>query len=599
MHPLANDLAEPLNPTGFDWIIHAFQTGDNVVEANGFFTGPLLNYQSVGNGKVIYVGYNYADVTENVLANQILGNAFSWGGLLPDWLSISNYDGAIDPNGSFEIELNYDATGLLAGTYTYNLVLLTNDPENPTVTIAVNMEVQAFPQAAFNGNFLICDGYGYFNDQTLNDPTSWNWDFGDGNTSDEQNPTHFFENNGTYTVTLEACNDLGCNEATQTVEVNFAMMFCDTIALPATGNITLTGCNGVLQDAGGDGLYPNNMNSLTTIAPQGASQITLTFTSFNYETNYDYISIYEGEGTGGELLGFYEGETLPNGDGIITFETGVITIEQFSDGSVQRDGFEATWECVAINDVPNTNFSNSVIDECMGLVAFTDISNNFPEAWTWDFGDGGTSDEQFPEHSYASSGTYTVTLEACNFIGCATFTQDITIENVLSVEFTIPDVQVGIPAQYVNTTDDAVSCTWIWGDGSPNSSGTCTPLHVYTELGTYTITLEVTDGDGCTRSASQEINVYPVGINNISANANLQLYPNPSSNLVQLNYAFEGQQQLNIQVLDAVGRVVKSEKTTALNGYQTQLNFANEARGYYIVSITSENGTIKKELLIQ
>ena len=139
----------------------------------------------------------------------------------------------------------------------------------------------------------------------------------------------------------------------------------------------------------------------------------------------------------------------------------------------------------------------------------------------------------------------------------------------------------------------------IWGDGSPNSSGTCTPLHVYTELGTYTITLEVTDGDGCTRSASQEINVYPVGINDISANANLQLYPNPSSNLVQLNYAFEGQQQLNIQVLDAVGRVVKSEKTTALNGYQTQLNFANEARGYYIVSITSENGTIKKELLIQ
>ena len=88
-------------------------------------------------------------------------------------------------------------------------------------------------------------------------------------------------------------------------------------------------------------------------------------------------------------------------------------------------------------------------------------------------------------------------------------------------------------------------------------------------------------------------------MNNIVANADLQLYPNPSSNLVQLNYAFEGQQQLNIQVLDAVGRVVKSEKTTALNGYQTQLNFANEARGYYIVSITSENGTIKKELLIQ
>ena len=599
-HPLADDLQEPLNPTGFDWIIHDLQTGNDVIEANSFFLGGVLNYQNVGSGKIIYVGYNYASTGEDPLADQLLGNAFAWGGLLPDWLSISNNSGSIDPDGNFDIDLTFDATGLLAGTYTYDLVLLTNDPLNPTVTVSISMEVQAFPQAAFSGNTLICDGYGFFNDETLNDPTSWNWNFGDGNMSDQPNPVHFFENNGTYTVTLEACNDLGCDEATQTVEVNFAMMFCDTIALPATGNLTLNGCNGVLQDAGGDGQYPNNMNSFTTIAPQGASQITLTFTSFSYETNYDYIAVYEGYDIGGELLGFYEGDALPNGNGIVTFETGVITIEQHSDGSVIRDGFEATWECVAINDVPNTNFSSSVLDECTGLVGFTDISNNFPDTWTWDFGDDSEiSNEQFPEHSYASSGTYTVTLEACNFIGCATFTQDITVENVLSVEFSLPDAQVGIPAQYINTTDNAASCTWNWGDGSPNSSGTCTPLHVYTAVGTYTITLEITDGDGCTRSASQEINVYPVGLNDVSANTSLKLYPNPASDIVQLNYAFEGQQQLEIQILDAVGRVVKSEKATALNGYQTQLNFGNQPKGYYIVSITSENGTVKKELLIQ
>ena len=93
--------------------------------------------------------------------------------------------------------------------------------------------------------------------------------------------------------------------------------------------------------------------------------------------------------------------------------------------------------------------------------------------------------------------------------------------------------------------------------------------------------------------------IDPVGLNDVSANTSLKLYPNPASDIVQLNYAFEGQQQLEIQILDAVGRVVKSEKATALNGYQKQLNFANQPKGYYIVSITSENGTVKKELLIQ
>jgi len=60
-------------------------------------------------------------------------------------------------------------------------------------------------------------------------------------------------------------------------------------------------------------------------------------------------------------------------------------------------------------------------------VVFTDTSTNDPTAWAWDFGDGSTSEEQNPTHSYAADGTYTVSLTATNAVGSNTYTEDITI----------------------------------------------------------------------------------------------------------------------------------------------------------------------------
>lgn len=54
-----------------------------------------------------------------------------------------------------------------------------------------------------------------FTDTSLKSPTSWLWDFGDGNTSTEQNPVHVYSSPGAYTVSLTATNDLGSNTATE------------------------------------------------------------------------------------------------------------------------------------------------------------------------------------------------------------------------------------------------------------------------------------------------------------------------------------------------------------------------------------------------
>ncbi len=64
---------------------------------------------------------------------------------------------------------------------------------------------------------------------------------------------------------------------------------------------------------------------------------------------------------------------------------------------------------------PDADFTANVVRGIAPLnVAFTDTSTNAPWSWSWSFGDGTTSPEQSPWHTYAAPGTYTVMLTATN-----------------------------------------------------------------------------------------------------------------------------------------------------------------------------------------
>lgn len=72
------------------------------------------------------------------------------------------------------------------------------------------------PKADFTANLdSTCRGEVMFEDQTLNGATSWSWNFGDGTTSSSQNPTHWYKENGVYTVTMEATNAIGSDIVTK------------------------------------------------------------------------------------------------------------------------------------------------------------------------------------------------------------------------------------------------------------------------------------------------------------------------------------------------------------------------------------------------
>lgn len=102
-------------------------------------------------------------------------------------------------------------------------------------------------------------------------------------------------------------------------------------------------CTGTFDDTGGPGAsYNGNEDYESIIQPWNATSVTMTFTSFDLELDYDSMWIYNGAGTGSPLLGVYTGTVSP---GTVLANSGAMTIRFKADPFVNNAGWTATWSC--------------------------------------------------------------------------------------------------------------------------------------------------------------------------------------------------------------------------------------------------------------
>lgn len=114
---------------------------------------------------------------------------------------------------------------------------------------------------------------------------------------------------------------------------------------PQAGSVATQNCTGVFRDSGGDlGNYKNAESYTFTISPVGASSISLSFSSFELEANYDFLEIYDGINTAAPLLGSWTGNNSP---GTVTSSGGALTVRFTSDSWTTKPGWEANWQCAA------------------------------------------------------------------------------------------------------------------------------------------------------------------------------------------------------------------------------------------------------------
>lgn len=125
----------------------------------------------------------------------------------------------ISSAGSFPYNFEWDTSEEEPGSFTIKAEAIDEAQEKTSDEINITLdEAGSAPTAAFiSDTDNITEGETVnFEDQSDGDPDSWQWDFGDDNTSAEQNPTHTYNSEGNYTVSLTVENDFGSDTATKT-----------------------------------------------------------------------------------------------------------------------------------------------------------------------------------------------------------------------------------------------------------------------------------------------------------------------------------------------------------------------------------------------
>ncbi|WP_343635746.1 N-acetylmuramoyl-L-alanine amidase [Fluviicola sp.] len=147
---------------------------------------------------------------------------------------------------------------------------------------------------------------------------------------------------------------------------------------------TLNTASGTFTDTGGSGAnYSNDQRYFTLIQPANASSVTLNFTSFSLEANWDYLYIYDGATNSAPLIGTYTGTTSP---GTITSSSGALLVEFRSDCATTAAGWVANWTSV----ITNPALGDAVPPMTTISVPVTWITQDFTASYTDTDNSGGS-----------------------------------------------------------------------------------------------------------------------------------------------------------------------------------------------------------------
>lgn len=149
---------------------------------------------------------------------------------------------------------------------------------------------------------------------------------------------------GYYSYTIVPVNDVGEGKPATSASVLLA-----SEGAVFMGNGSVTTCDGTFFDSGGpDANYSNSENYTLTFNPETpGAKIRFQFTSFNVESGYDYLHVYDGPDTDAPLVGEFSGDGVPAllTDITSTHASGAMTFQFISDGSVNKVGWQATVSC--------------------------------------------------------------------------------------------------------------------------------------------------------------------------------------------------------------------------------------------------------------
>lgn len=437
------------------------------------------------------------------------------------------------------------------GSYDVTLVVTANGIMDE-ITMENFVNIIPPPTASFTATISPGEASPQITNNSTNADT-YSWDFGNGDTSMEENPTVTYDDAGTYTISLTVTNECGTSTTTQTIEVIFPVDPSFTVSdadgcVPFTTTFMAAPQGDDLTYAwdfpGGSPATSDQANPEVTYNQAGTFDVTLTITNAagsSTVTEVDFITVNEAPtaaftatATPGSLTvdltdlsvnadnttwDFGDGNTDSGSPSSYTYaEEGTYTITLTAENECGTD--VATQEVTLILPVTPT-ITASATEGCTPFtVDFTASPQEAGQTYEWTFpgGDPAMSTDPNPSVTYNAPGDYDVTLTITNAAGPGTTTETnlISVGQGPDAAFTATNVLGSADISTTNTSSFADSYEWFFGDG--NGSTDTEPMHTYDEEGSYEIVLVATNACG-TDTARQTVDIIFVPDPSITTSA--------------------------------------------------------------------------------
>ncbi|MBL3654989.1 PKD domain-containing protein [Fulvivirga sediminis] len=355
-----------------------------------------------------------------------------------------------------------------SGVHPITLTVFDENGNSDQITKTITITDSQAPDINFN-NETICSNtpVEFTNINNSGGITSYNWSFGDSNTSTEANPSNQYATSGDYTVNLSVESANGCSNFVEkdiTIYDEPVPSFDSPTGLVCTNDV-YTFKNTT------DGSFGGNL-------------------SWKWKVNGDSVANTQDLNYEFPTGGYKEIKLIASIPGCAAEAIDVLT---------------------NINDGPVPAFQ--VNDDCVGTpMQFSNQSEGNITNYHWDFGNGYTSSLENPFFEYGDPGTFDVTLNVINDVGCESdLTRSVSVYQLPNVQFNNELACEGSLTQFIDASEvgDANLQAWRWEFDDGEFSTERNPTHNFAADGRYDVKLAVTTTNGCKDSIQQPVSVNP------------------------------------------------------------------------------------------
>ncbi len=468
---------------------------------------------------------------------------------------------------------------------------------NLTITSSFNTATTEFCNAPASVTFA----------NSSQNATSYSWDFGDGSSSTDQNPTHNYTTLGVYSVTLTA--NAGICGSVMHSETNFITIGAtpplanDTASCGAASFVLTANGTGTINwyDVATGGSPIANGNTYTT-------PVLSTTTTYYIENSIvaPVVNVGKTDSVGGGnmyntttyclVFDCFEPATLKSVKVYASVAGNRTIVLRASNGTTILQ--TATINIPAGESRVTLNFT---IPVQTGLQLACTASPNMYRS------SGGIN------YPYTYGGLVSITGSTASSSryyffydwevqgqSCISARTPLTA----SINTNPPDAAFAslVNGWSVSFSDQSVNPTsYLWKFGDGTTSTLQNPFHNYTADGTYAVTQIVYNGCGVD-SITQNVSVTTAGISENSNDLNVSIYPNPTNHQWVNISVLGGGQQNSVQIFNVVGSLVEVLNTSVRTngGWNYQYNTADLRAGlYYIVVNSGNNKTVRKMVVTE